>query len=258
MFGKNKTILSLMLAVLLSASATVNAAGEAVKADIDPRADALMKKMSDYLGALKFFGVDIEIIDEMVLADGFKLSLYRQGDVKIQRPDKFAMTRRGIAVDMDVVFNGRELVFYGRNLNAFLTLPVSGDIDAALDAGAAALNSELPARDLLAKDSYTPLMQPLEKMVYIGKVRMGGVFCHQLAARSAEVDWQIWIQDAEIALPCRYSITSKWLANAPQFSLQFSNWRINPEFPAGSFVFTPPKGAVAMDAKAFKAALAAQ
>ena len=245
-------------ALLLGGAAIVQAADQgAAKADIDPKADALLKKMSDFVGGMKSFTADVSIIDEKILADNFKLAFHRQGGISVQRPNKFALSRRGLVVDMTAVYNGKALVLNGNNVGAYVTIPVEGDIDAGLDVGAAATGGGLPARDLLSSDSYTPLMEPLEKMVYVGKVPMGDVVCHQLAARTAEVDWQIWIQDGDTPLPCRYSITSKWLAAAPEYVVSFSNWQVDPTLSASVFEFSPPKGAKAMTVDEFGAAMEA-
>jgi len=245
----------LFAALLLGGSVVAQAADQdTAKADVDPKADALLKKMSDFVGGLKSFSTDVSAIEEKILADNFKLAFSRQGTIKVQRPNQFALSRHGLVLDLGVVYNGKELVIHGKNIDAYLTIPVEGDIDAGLDAGAEATGGALPARDLLSGDSYTPLMEPVEKMVYIGKVPMGDVVCHQIAARTAEVDWQIWIQDGDTPLPCRYSITSKWLAAAPEYSVNFSNWQLNPKLPASDFDFSAPKGAKAMTVEEFGAA----
>ena len=257
--AKTKTLYSRVIfaALLLGAVVAQAADNDTAKADIDPKADALFKKMSDFVGGMKSFSVDVDMIEEKILADNFKMAFYRQGGIKVLRPNKFALSRHGIVLNMDVLYNGKELVLSGKNIDAYVTIPVEGDIDAGLDAGAEATGGALPARDLLSSDSYTPMMEPVEKLVYVGKVPMGDVVCHQLAARTAEVDWQLWIQDGDTPLPCRYSITSKWLTAAPEFSVNFSNWQVDPKLPASDFDFTAPKGAKALTIDEFTAAVEA-
>lgn len=249
---------SILLPALFFSAIAVQAADTAPAADVDPQADALLKKMSDYVGSLKSFSADVHAIDQQLLGDGFKLSMFRQGKVEIQRPNKFRLSRQGMIVDQTAYYDGKELVVSGATLDAYVTVPVTGDIDAALDKGAETLGGALPARDLLSTDSYTSLMEPVEKGVYIGKVRMGNAVCHQLAFRTDEVDWQLWIQDGDTPVPCMYSITSKWLAGAPEYVVTFRNWQSNPEIPASTFEFKAPTGAKALTAEDFRAAVKAE
>lgn len=249
---------SMILPALLLGAMAMQADGAAQAADVDPRADALLKKMSDYVGGLKSFSADVHMIDQQMLADGFKLSLFRQGSFQIQRPNKLRLTRQGMVIDQVAYYNGKDLVVDGKTLGAYVTAPVTGDIDAALDKGAETLGGELPARDLVSVDAYTPLMEPVERGVYVGKVPMGKAVCHQLAFRTAEVDWQLWIQDGDTPVPCMYSITSRWLAGAPEFTVSFSNWKSNQKFPASTFEFKAPAGAKALTAEDFRAAVQAK
>ena len=44
-------------------------------------------------------------------------------------------------------------------------------------------------------------------------------------------------------LPCRYIITSKDIAGAPQFAVHIVKWDTAPKVDAGRFTFVPPRGA---------------
>ena len=223
---------------------------------IDPKAQALLKKMSDYMGGLNSYSADVGIIDQNLLADGFKLSLYKQGRLTFQRPNKFVMSRQGMLRDQWVMYNGTDLVFYGKTLNAFVTVPAPGDVDAGLDAVVDAVGSEMPARDLLSLDAYTPLMDAVTKAVYIGEAPMGDRICHQMAFRTDEVDWQLWVADGDKPLPCLYSITSKWLTGAPEYIVRFNNWVVDAAIPDSTFEFDAPKGARSMTLDEYNQAIA--
>ena len=186
-----KTLYSSVVAIVLLVVGSTPAFAEDSLTEaksIDPKADALLKKMSDYIGGLKSYSADVGIIDQNLLGDGFKLSLYKQGKLEFQRPNKFRMSRQGMVRDQEVIYNGKALVFFGKTLNVFVTVPAVGDVDAGLDAVVNSVGAEMPARDLLSLDAYTPLMDAVTKAVYIGKVPMGDQVCHQLAFRTDEVD----------------------------------------------------------------------
>jgi hypothetical protein len=41
----------------------------------------------------------------------------------------------------------------------------------------------------------------------------------------------------------KYVITTKWLTGAPEYSLQMTNWAMDPSFNDSEFAFTPPADA---------------
>ena len=238
---KNTIATASAAALLLGASGAV-VAGDSMK--LDPQASALLKKLSDYMGGLKSFSADAYVFDEQIMGDGFKLSVLGAGSIKVQRPNKFFIAYEDMARDREVFFDGSRLVVHGKDIGKFIEVPVTGnaDLDAALDAVTDTLGAELPARDLLSTDAYTPLMEPVEESAYLGAVEIGDVTCRQLAFRTDEVDWQLWVEEGERPLPCRYTITSKWTYGAPQYSVTFSNWQVNPELADSDFTFSAPEG----------------
>lgn len=217
----------------------------------DPQAEARLKDMSDFMGQLSGFSADALVSDERIMADGFKLSVLRSGSLKVQRPDKFFFERRGLARDQAFYFDGKQLGILANRLGLAVELPVSGDIEVALDTLTLTLGAELPARDLVSADLYQPLMEPVQESAALGVVEINGVACRQLAFRTDEVDWQIWIAEGDQPLPCRYSITSKWVYAAPQFTVTFSDWQINPRFTETDFQMAVPEGIETVDVEIF-------
>ena len=229
-------------------TATATAADGSLR---DPQAESRLKEMSDFMGQLSGFSADALISDERIMADGFKLSALRSGALKVQRPDKFFFARRGLVRDQAFYFDGEQLGMLANRLGFAVELPVSGDIEAALDTVTLTLGAELPARDLVSGDLYTPLMKPVQESAALGVVEINGVACRQLAFRTEEVDWQIWIAEGDQPLPCRYTITSKWLYAAPQFTVSFGDWQINPSFTKSDFQMTVPNGIETVEVEAF-------
>ena len=239
---KNPITTAVTVALALGASSVAFAGDSASAAKLDPQADALLKKMSNYMGGLKSFSADAFVSDEQIMGDGFKLSALRSASFKVQRPNKMYLTRKGMVRDQEILLDGSRLVVHSKRLGVAIEVPVSGDLDAALDTATKTLDAELPARDLISADAYTPLMEPVEESADLGAVEIGGVTCRQLAFRTDEVDWQLWVEEGDRPLPCRYTITSKWTYGAPQFSVTFSNWQVNPDLSDSDFKFTAPEG----------------
>ena len=217
----------------------------------DPQAESRLKEMSDFMGQLSGFSADVLVSDEQIMTDGLKLSALRSGSFKVQRPDKFFFERQGLVRDQAFYFDGKQLGMLANRLGLAVELPVPGDIEAALDTLTLTLGAELPARDLVSEDLHGPLMEPVQESAALGVVEINGIACRQLAFRTDEVDWQIWIAEGDQPLPCRYTITSKWVYAAPQFTVTFNDWQINPSFTSSDFQMTVPDGIETVEVEAF-------
>ena len=229
---------------LLFAIATGGIAFTAIADDDerDPAAEALVKKMSDYMGGLSSFSADAAVVDEMIMGDGLKLTALRSGAFRLRRPDHFYMARKGAVRDQEVFYDGKRFTVLAKNAGVVVELPAEGDVDVALDRATELLGAELPGRDLLSVDAYTPLMEPVTESAALGLVDIDGRSCRHLVFRTDEVDWQLWVEEGERPLPCRYTITSKWTYAAPQYSVTFSNWAVDPELADDVFSATTPEG----------------
>jgi hypothetical protein len=78
---------------------------------------------------------------------------------------------------------------------------------------------------------------------------MGGVECDHFAFRKKDVDFQIWIAQGARPYPCRYVITSKLVAGAPQYSVQVRDWKSGNEVASDDFSFKNPTNAKKVDLK---------
>jgi hypothetical protein len=244
-------------AIALTSFAVNVAAAEAPASDSlhDVEAEALLKKMSDYMKGLKSFSADLHIVDEQIMGDGFKLSVLRSGTIKLRYPNKLYVSRKGLLLDQESFFDGNNLVIYGKNLGMTINIPVKGNIDAALDTAADVFDAELPGRDLLTQDIYTPLMEAITESTSLGSIKIGDETCRQLAFRTNEVDYQLWVAEGDQPLPCRYTITTKWTYAAPQYTVTFTNWQVNQEIPDNIFTLSAPKGTKQVTVDEFRKAL---
>ena len=104
-----------------------------------------------------------------------------------------------------------------------------------------------PGADLIDTRAYERLMLDVQSGVYLGTAVVAGQRCHHLAYRATEVDWQLWVRDGSQPAPCRYVITSKTIAGAPQFAVQILKWNTSPDVSEARFRFVAPKGAKAIE-----------
>jgi hypothetical protein len=232
-------------AALVASSLAMQVAAK--PADIDPKADQVLRAMAAYLGGLKQFSARTENTMEMVTQDGQKLQFIAPAAVTVARPDKLFAERRGDIVNQQFFYNGKTLTQFNPDTKLYATAPAPATVDAALDFARDELDIIAPAADLLDTRVYERLMQQSRSGSYLGLSSVGGHRCHHLAYRADGVDWQIWVREGDQPLPCRYVITTTDLAASPQFTIQFNDWDVAPKIPAGLFDFTAPAGATAIE-----------
>lgn len=234
-----------LAAAVVASSILAAPASPRAQGAVDADARSVLDAMSTYLGGLRSFSVAYAAVDEVVTTDGQKLQFLHSGELLAQRPDRLRALRRGASGTAEMVLDGRELILFGREVNAVLRLPALS-IAAAVEA-VHRLGFDAPGADLLAERPLDSATTDIVSGVHVGMTFIDGVEVHQLAFRGAEVDWQLWVTAGDRPLPLRYVIATKTIAGAPQYTLQLTNWNVAPQSDPARFVFAPPPGARQLD-----------
>jgi hypothetical protein len=212
---------------------------------IEPKADAALHRMSDYLSGMKTFRVDTSTVDETkVSKEGQKIQKLAESKIAIRRPGEMRIDR--VSANGRVVFrdDGKQFSVFNADKNIYATAPAPGNLDQAAEDARAQLQVDAPGVDLLASNPYEALTEGVTEARYIDLVPMGnGVMAHHLAATKKDVTYQIWIQDGPQPVPLRYVVTGRNMRGSPQFTIELRNWQPNAAVPDDSFAFTPPAGA---------------
>lgn len=232
------------LALVFSVLAAPAMAAEAINAD----ADEILRSMSNLLAGAKSFSASADVAAEIVTKEGQKLQMMSSATVVLVRPARFYLTRHGRYADVEAFYDGKTITLYGKNMNAYMQKDASGRIDDALDVLEKTIGIGMPAADLMLANPYKALISGVTSSGYYGVEYIAGVPSHHLAFRTPVVDWQLWVKADGDPVPMRYVITTKDVANAPQYSVQFSNWNFKPKMTADRFTFVAPKGATKLDA----------
>jgi hypothetical protein len=223
------------------------AASAKVKPAIDPKADEMLRRMSDYLAGLKSFSFAAEHATEVVLKSGEKLEFLADSTVTVQRPNMLRSDRKGEMADVSFIYDGKAMTIYGRRMNMYASADAPPTLDAAIDFARERLNLEAPAADLLYSNPYKVLMEDVVSGTYVADATVDGVKTHHLAFRGNETDWQIWIEDGPRPLPRRFVIVSKKVASDPEFAVELREWNLEPRVTPDMFSFKPPAGAERID-----------
>ena len=209
------------------------------QADMDPK--ALVTDSLGKLAAASAMSVDIAIAEEAVLSQGLKIRTLREGSALLNRAGGFRFERKGALLDQVVAYDGSTVYGIGHNAKVFVSAPISGSNDEVMDVLTEEAGAYLPGRDLFYADAADALLDEVSEQHYLGAAPVNGASCHYVVMRGPDVDWHLWVNAADM-LPCKYLITSKWMAAAPEFEMTFSNWNLNPKMDASTFALSPPAG----------------
>ena len=237
--------LKVMLALVSAAALPQVALGQ--PAGIDPAATKLLKAATDFLAGQKQFSVETRNSLEVVLTSGQKIEFNHTARQSVQRPNKLRAERTGDLVDQAFYYDGKSLTLSNPGEKAYATVAAPGTLEAMLDFARDTLDLVAPAGDLVYSNAYDILMTDVSQGFVVGKAVIEGARCDHLAFRAPHVDWQIWIQEGKQPLVRKLVITTRDLANAPQFSVVATKWDLKPQFSDKTFSFAPAAGAKKID-----------
>src|SRR5262245_46108594 len=217
--------------------------GHAQPAGMQPEAEKLLRRMSDYLGGRQQFSLSTESTLEVVLTSGQKLQFASPATASVWRPNKLRAHRKGDIFNQEFFYDGKNLTLYNPKENLYATTSAPPTIDAMLDFAREKLDVIAPGAEILYGNAAERMLKETTSGFVVGPSVVAGVKCIHLAFRGAEVDWQIWIEEGGRPLPRRFVLTSKQVKGEPQFTVLVRSWDLAPKLTEQMFSFTPPKGA---------------
>lgn len=213
-------------------------------------AKRILKAMSDYVTGQTSISLKFDSDIEAITPQLEKIQFTNSGQLLLTRPDKLRATRTGGYADVELVFDGKTLSAFGKNINAYAQIETTGTIDELIERLRAEHGLALPAADLLLSQPYEELIANVLEAKHIGSGVIDGVECEHLAFRNPETDWQLWVEAGDRPIPRKYVITSKTVTGAPQYTVRIKDWESNAQTEADTFIFTPPDEAKKVDPKA--------
>jgi hypothetical protein len=223
-----------------------------VKPAIDPQADKLLRRMSDYLSQVQFFSASEEVWQDVQLPSGQRVQACRTIDVQVRRPNRFHAEVRSTRQSRELYYDGNSITLVNRVHNFYGSIPAPGTLDEALDMASERFGITLPLEDLIVSDPYQSAMHKVISGTDFGPVTVLGVPCEHLALSLGTVDWQIWIEDGTQPVPRKIVITYKDEEGSPEYTAIFTNWDFQTKLPDFLFNFEPPTGAMKIDVAEIK------
>ena len=217
--------------------------GHAQPAGIEPQAEKLLRRMSDYLASRQQFTAKAESTLEVVLTSGQKLQFGSPATASVWRPNRLRADRKGDIVNQEFYYDGKTLTLYNPKENLYAATAAPPTLDETLDFAREKLDVIAPGAEFLYGNAAERMLKETTSGFVVGPSVVAGVKCTHLAFRGPEVDWQIWIEDGDKPLPRKFILTSKQVKGEPQFTVLVRSWDLTPKLTNREFTFTPPKGA---------------
>ena len=218
-------------------------AAQAQPAGIDPQAEKLLRRMSDYLAGRQQFSLRAESTLEVVLTSGQKIQFDSPATLVVSRPNKLHAHRRGDIANQEFFYDGKTLTLYNPKENLYATTAAPATLDEMFDFAREKLDVIAPGTDLFYKDAAEKMLKASSSMFVVGPSVVASAKTTHLAFRAADVDGQVWIEDGDKPLPRKFILTSKQVKGEPAFTIVIRSWDLAPKVTDKEFVFVPSKGA---------------
>ncbi|MGB7291089.1 MAG: DUF2092 domain-containing protein [Thermodesulfobacteriota bacterium] len=204
---------------------------------IDPRADSLLKEMSNFLATKYKYTFKAEIMFDQMLDSGRKLQRSASEKVFVQKPNKVYIEYISDVGGQKFWYDDSNATILDLPRRAYSKIVAPDSIDQTFDELLKRYSYSLPLSELLFVNPYKILLEHVEAGYYIGSSVVFGVPCNQLAFVDRNVDWQIWIEDGQRKVPRKIVLTYKKIPGSPQFIAILKDWIFDQPF--SHFLFKP-------------------
>jgi hypothetical protein len=206
---------------------------------VDPEALAALERMGADLRTLQTFEVRTATTMDMVAEDnGQRLTFSGAGLYRVQRPNAFYVEQTTDRRQRRYYYDGSTFTVYAPRMHYYAQVDAPATIAETVEFAEERYNVLLPLSDLFYWGTPEADTSDITSAQHIGFARIGDDVCDQYAFRQGEIDWQIWIQRGDRALPRKVVITSREIDGQPQFSSELT-WTLNPRFDPAVFRFAP-------------------
>ena len=215
-----------------------------VETEAQQFARARLMEMAGLLGKTEKFSVSLQVAYDVVQENGQKIEFGEVRELAVQRPDRLRVLETASHGGRDLMlFDGKLITTLNSEMNVYAQAPQPGNIDASVIHFVRDLQMRLPLAPLLMEKSADELQRRVQSIDYVEYTDILGKPAHHIAARTANVDFQVWIADNKQPLPLRIVLNYPTAEGQPQFRADFSDWNLAPRFDKSTFEFTPPAAA---------------
>lgn len=220
-------------------------ATSAAEDPVDPLAVEALVRMSAYLTSLESFRLTSTSTLDVVTTEGQKVQFDAVSQYQVKRP--------GIVIDFvsdqrsrQYFYDGQQFTVFAPQLGYYATVPAPPTNREFLASLYERTGIQLPLEDLFRwADEDKSDVARLTSAFNVGTATIDGVSTDHWAFRSADFDWEIWIERGERPLPRKYLLIDRTDPALPAFGARLAWDTTTPPDPA-AFTFVPGAGAIAI------------
>ena len=244
-----------VLTVFLAAAAAPAMAAAPALPPAAPAADnpesaqarATLLTMADQLAKAQSFTVTVQAGYDVVQDSGQKIEFGETRKVFLSRPDHLRIdVEHSDGEQQQTYFDGKEIVIFDPREKVMARLSKPGTVDEGLYHLVGALKTRVPLSVLLATTFRKEMESRVTEIDLVEHTSIAGQQVDHLAARTPDVDFQVWITSGAKPVPLRVVITYKNVPGQPQFWANLSDWNFDPKIDPATFLFVPPAGTEAI------------
>jgi hypothetical protein len=206
---------------------------------MDPAAAKRVNEMSDALTAAKTFRFTTDEIRDHIDKDGNHTTQHVTRETIVRRPDGVWFHRIKDGKELYGWYNGKAITVRADSAKVWAQVPMPPTIDATLDSLATTYRFPIPIGDLLYSNPYEAFIGDSTAGRLVGEEQVGSVKCQRFSFQDV-VDYDLWIEEGQRALPCRLEIIYKSLDGEPRYSITFTNWDLSPQIADNQFTPSVP------------------
>lgn len=202
---------------------------------LEPKAIDLLKAMSARLAAAKTMSFTSVAAYESPARTGLPLVYATISYVTMQRPNKLRVLTPADGPSSEFYYNGKTMMAFSPGTNLVAVADAPPTIDAMLKAAFQSADIYFPFTDTIVADPYGDIASGLKLAFVVGQSKVvGGTTTDIVVIANDNVQVQLWI-GATDKLPRMARAVYFHEAGGFRHVVEFSNWRLDPPIPAGTF-----------------------
>jgi hypothetical protein len=202
---------------------------------LEPKAIDLLKAMSARLAAAKTMSFTSVAAYESPARTGLPLVYTTLSYVTMQRPNKLRVLTPADGPPSEFFYNGKTMMAFSPDTNLVAIADAPPTIDAMLKAAFKSADIYFPFTDTIVADPYADIADGLKLAFVVGQSKViGGTTTDIVVIANDNVQVQLWIGAID-KLPRMARAVYFHEAGGFRHVVEFSNWRLDPPIPAGTF-----------------------
>ena len=213
-----------------------------LKVEIEPKAMAIVKAMTDRLAAAKSMSFTAVATYESPDRTGLPLLYLSSSEVTMQRPNKLKVITPGDGPRTEFWYDGKTVQAYDPAAKLVAVVNAPDTIDATLRAAFLHAAIYFPFTDLVVSDPLAAISERLKIAFVVGQSSIvGGVATDIVVLVTELAHVQLWI-GRDDKLPRMMTAIFPEDPARLRHTVLLSNWKLDPPLGPDAFVFTPPAG----------------